>query len=265
MSIIQGTAKSGGTVAASFYDYPIGDSLRFDGSSYLSRDYTSTNGTTQFSNIIFSAWAKMSDTSATDRMFLFATDKATNGTQEGTSGNATDRGGNGYVFGWDNNSTVYTVSYGGESSFPSTGKYRDPSAWYHLVLHIQGNSFKIYINNSLVVNTSADSTRDSFNFRKSTIGAYNAVNYYSDSDVIASFFKGYLANVHCIQNSTNAVPSLPSGASNWAEAFGETKDDIWVPKEYTGSYGTNGFHLDFADSSNIGNDVSGNNNDWTVN
>ena len=41
------------------------------------------------------------------------------------------------------------------------------------------------------------------------------------------------------------------------------KEGIWIPKEYEGSFGSNGYHLDFADSSALGNDVSGNNNDWT--
>ena len=33
--------------------------------------------------------------------------------------------------------------------------------------------------------------------------------------------------------------------------FGETRssDGVWVPKEYSGTYGTNGFHLNFSDSS----------------
>ncbi len=41
--------------------------------------------------------------------------------------------------------------------------------------------------------------------------------------------------------------------------------NIWEPIAYTGTYGNNGFRLDFADSSALGNDVSGNDNDFTVN
>jgi hypothetical protein len=48
-------------------------------------------------------------------------------------------------------------------------------------------------------------------------------------------------------------------------SFGETKSGIWVPKAYAGSYGTNGFYLSFADSAAIGDDLSGNGNDWTAN
>ena len=51
--------------------------------------------------------------------------------------------------------------------------------------------------------------------------------------------------------------------------FGEINDDgIWDPKKFTGSFGTNGFYLKFADNSSnaaLGTDSSGNSNTWTVN
>jgi hypothetical protein len=48
------------------------------------------------------------------------------------------------------------------------------------------------------------------------------------------------------------------------EDFGEFKSGVWVPRKYTGPYGTNGFHLDFNDAANLGKDVSGNDNDFTT-
>ena len=53
------------------------------------------------------------------------------------------------------------------------------------------------------------------------------------------------------------------------ESFGKTDPDtgVWVPIEYTGTYGTNGYHLDFQDDSTVtalGYDVSGNNNHFTT-
>jgi len=65
---------------------------------------------------------------------------------------------------------------------------------------------------------------------------------------------GYLANIHFVD-----------GQALDANSFGGTVSDIWVPKAYSGTYGTNGFHLDFADANNIGNDVSGRGNHWTAN
>ena len=53
-------------------------------------------------------------------------------------------------------------------------------------------------------------------------------------------------------------------------SFGETSTTTgsWIPKKYTGSYGTNGFKLNFSDTSAataaaIGKDSSGNGNNWT--
>jgi hypothetical protein len=50
-----------------------------------------------------------------------------------------------------------------------------------------------------------------------------------------------------------------------ADNFGELSDGIWVPKDPStiSSFGTNGFWLDFSNGADIGNDASGNNNDFT--
>ena len=37
---------------------------------------------------------------------------------------------------------------------------------------------------------------------------------------------------------------------------------MWIPKQYTGSFGGNGYHLKFENASDLGNDSSGNNNDF---
>ena len=50
-------------------------------------------------------------------------------------------------------------------------------------------------------------------------------------------------------------------------SFGEFDSDsgIWKPKDVSGlTFGTNGFYLDFEDSSSLGNDAAGSNN-WTTN
>jgi hypothetical protein len=50
-------------------------------------------------------------------------------------------------------------------------------------------------------------------------------------------------------------------------SFGETDtlSGIWIPKTYTGTYGTNGFFLEFENSASLGTDSSGNGNNWTLN
>ena len=52
--------------------------------------------------------------------------------------------------------------------------------------------------------------------------------------------------------------------------FGETKEQIWIPKDVSNTlslsdFGTNGYYLNYADSSDLGKDVSGKGNHWTSN
>ena len=72
----------------------------------------------------------------------------------------------------------------------------------------------------------------------------------------ASYYSEYkLAEAHMFDGTTPAVTE-----------FGEFTDDgLWIPKTYAGSeaYGTYGYYLDFDDENDLGNDVSGNNNDRT--
>ena len=67
---------------------------------------------------------------------------------------------------------------------------------------------------------------------------------------------GYMAEVVIIDGT--ALDPTSFGAFN-------PVTNIWEPRGYAGTYGTNGFRLDFANSSALGNDVSGNDNDFTVN
>ena len=77
-----------------------------------------------------------------------------------------------------------------------------------------------------------------------------------------SLFNGYLANIHFID-----------GQALDADSFGESISDIWRPRPYTGDYGVNGFHLDFAGENMVYDsngkltqvlDASSNDNHWTA-
>jgi len=60
---------------------------------------------------------------------------------------------------------------------------------------------------------------------------------------------------------------LIDGTAYAADSFGEFDSDsgIWKPIDVSGlTFGTNGFYMNYADSSALGNDVSGNNNDYTT-
>ena len=139
--------------------------------------------------------------------------------------------------------------------------FRDPSAWFHITLRVDttqsssGDRIRIYINGTQETSFSTSTTPSqntdleinvsSHTFR---IGAYN-----NSGD----FFSGYLAEV-----------VFCDGQSLDPTSFGEFNSDsptIWQPIDVSGlTFGTNGFHLDFENSSALGNDVSGNDNDFSV-
>ena len=68
-------------------------------------------------------------------------------------------------------------------------------------------------------------------------------------------FRGYVSEFHFVDGTMKA-----------ASDFGRYNDNgVWIPKEYTGSHGSEGYYLDFADSGDLGDDESGNGNDFTEN
>jgi len=133
--------------------------------------------------------------------------------------------------------------------------FRDPSAWYHLVIACdssQGtaaNRIKIYINGvqetSFSTETYCNQDVD-IQLVKGTEVCLGAYNKASPSD----FFDGYLAEMVLIDGTQNAVTDFGE--------FDEDSPTIWKPKDVSGlTFGTNGFYLDFEDSSNLGNDANG--------
>ena len=136
-------------------------------------------------------------------------------------------------------------------------KFRDPSAWYHFVVSfdstnaISSERIKLYVN-GLRITDLAQETQPSLNYDsyvnatiEHRIGEYNS-KWYMD---------GYLAEIVLI-DGTALDPS----------SFGEyNSSNIWIPKDVSGlTFGTNGFHIDGRDSSDLGDDESGNGNDYTT-
>ena len=138
--------------------------------------------------------------------------------------------------------------------------FRDPAAWYHFVIVVDTTQA-----------TSTERVRIYVNGQRETIfSTENYPNQNQDTDwnnsgekmgigVNANGFGGsfgeyYAAEMHYLD-----------GYAYGPEYFGKFNDfDIWIPKKYTGSYGTNGFKIDGRDSGDLGDDESGNGNDFTV-
>ena len=136
---------------------------------------------------------------------------------------------------------------------------RDPSAWYHVVVHLDAanTTGKIYLNGveqSLEVSTAVVNTDHNFN----TTLEHLIGNEPSQSN----YFDGYMAEINFIDGQA-LTPS----------SFGETNSTTgqWVPINTSGlTFGTNGFRLQFADNSNttattLGKDTSGNGHNFTPN
>ena len=135
--------------------------------------------------------------------------------------------------------------------------FRDPSAWYHIVVVRNGTSLLIYVNGvsqTLTVSTGVNAA-GGYLFGASTEQRIGR------DQVNSAFFDGYLTECYLIDGQA-LTPS----------SFGETNavTGVWQPKKYTGTYGNNGFYLNFSDNSAataaaIGKDYSGNGNNWTPN
>ena len=151
------------------------------------------------------------------------------------------------------------VVHNGAIVLTTTQVFRDPSAWYHCVCvydtteSVDTDRFKIYINGAQVTAYTSGTfpTEDEAFSSWNTSGATNLV---ADGHSTYANYDGYLSEFHSID-----------GVAYGPTTFGEFDDyGVWRPIEVTGvTYGNNGFYLDFADSSALGNDVSGNDNDLT--
>ena len=243
MSLLQSNSKV--TTSTGFYDFPIEQSLRFDGSSYLSKSYTTS--ATDGRKGTWSLFAKITDFSDTRRCLLGS--YASPGYDSAIELGATASVGAGYI-----NSIYYSFGRTNPATFKTNEKLRDASAWYHLVFVWDTTipDTYCYINGNIA---SKVSTTQPVQYELSRFFGNGFTTYIgSMSSGSSQYYKGYMANIQFID-----------GQALNASSFGETKSGVWIPKAYTGSYGTNGFHLTFSNASDLGEDSSGNNNDWTVN
>ena len=227
--------------------YEIERSLRFNSgdSAHLTRTPSSASNSTTFT---WSAWIKVD--SSTSNQTLFS---------------ATSSGTLQYDFILTNNQLNV---YGIETVFVYDKKlsrvFRDPSAWYHLVVAFDTTDstaedrIKIYVNGErqtdFATNTNPSASRTT-GFNKTVEHSIGGRTNYSTGQ----YSNGYQTEINFIDGS-----QLGPGS------FGETDSatGAWIPKKYSGAYGTNGFYLNFSDNSGVtattlGKDSSGNGNNWT--
>jgi len=229
--------------------YEVDNSLRFNSGSsdYLSRTPASTTSQTTWT---YSTWIKISfDKSNYPRIFSAGTTTANH--FEITLMAEAD-GSELRIMG--DTASSRTLNW------TTAMKFRDPSAWYHLVVALdttqatQSNRLNVYINGSLFSTAGASSTlpsqNDTYVVNSTTEHNIGRSNPYGE------YYTGYMSETYLID-----------GQQLTPTDFGEFDEDsgIWKPIPYAGTYGTNGFYLEFKDSSALGDDTSGNGNDFTVN
>jgi len=229
--------------------YQIERSLRFNSADtpYLNRTPASASNRKTWT---WSGWVKRSKLGTNNMLFM--------GRSNGTNYDQIR---------WNSDDTIYFFGQNaGADSYRrnTTPVYRDVSSWYHIVGVLDttqataANRVKLYINGVQVTafSSSSDPTLNFDSYVNTTsvhlVGGNNLDGMYSDQ---------YMTEINFIDGQA-LTPS----------SFGETDSatGVWKPKKYAGTYGTNGFYLNFSDNSGttattLGKDSSGNGNNWTPN
>ena len=140
----------------------------------------------------------------------------------------------------------------GNGNWTTDAQYRDPGAWYHYVVSYNQGTVNTYVNGEL-------------QSQSVTIGGWSGA-------VDTAFNSNGVLMVVGPKTTTASVKSIYLAEYHWIDGqaldpsyFGETDSSTnqWVPKFYVGTYGTNGFYLNFSDSASLGADSSGNGNNFT--
>jgi hypothetical protein len=159
---------------------------------------------------------------------------------------------------------IFFMTISGVGNGATTAVFRDPSSWYHVVIRFDttqataADRVRIYINNVLQSLSSTLVLQNTdYGINNTTLHEIGRTKYSGP----ITYLDGYLTEIYMVD-----------GQSLDPSSFGEYNADtgVWQPKRYGGSYGTNGFYLNFSDNSNttaatLGADYSGNGNNWTPN
>jgi hypothetical protein len=219
----------GSAIPSAVSAYDIDNSLRFDDgdSAYLSRTPASEGDRKTWT---FSFWTKRGNLS--DYLSFI-------GAAQDSSNRDTLR--------FSNNDTLnFQWTRGGSSNeFFTDGVFRDPSAWYHIVLAVDttistpsANRVKMWVNGVVQTFSTANEPAEDGEFyinddRLQVIGARS-----TDGSAVSSYYDGYMAEVYFID-----------GTQYDADDFGELSSDTnqWIPKDASDlTFGTNGFYQKYG-------------------
>ena len=248
---------SGGNVIHTFtssgYLTPIkyaSRSLRFrsSASAYLNRTFSAVGNQQKFT---YSVWAK--------RGALGGTSIASSG----WSGSGATQGGGEFNFVTDQLNFNQQTNNAYDWRLFTNQVFRDPSAWYHIVIAVDttqataSNRVLIYVNGVQVTSFST-ATYPTLNLNTKFNATNQRIAAIDNGGSAYSFYDGYLTEFNFVDGQ-QLTPS----------SFGTFNSlGVWQPITYGGSYGTNGFYLTFGDNTStttLGYDTSPQGNNWTTN
>ena len=208
-------------------------------STYLSRTFSNTPTSDKICTI--STWFKRGDISSEKVLFSWLTASSRDGLR------------------FDGANNIIRLFFNGASSadLQSNSKYRDVSAWYHIVVAIDttqataSNRVKIWFNNEQVTSFSSV-TYPSQNYSIGW-GSARACNIGRDVSDTSGIYDGSMSHFHFID-----------GTAYEPTAFGEyDANGVWkINTSPSVTYGTNGFFI--LKNGNSVTDQSGNGNNFTV-
>jgi len=221
--------------------YDVANSVRLFSNTFLHKTPTGNSNKQVFT---FSTWLKRGNLTA--EMGIF------------TAGNDSNRNGFFTVMFTDADELNIQFYDGAFDDLKTNRKFRDTSAWYHIVVAVDttdgtaANRIKVYVNGvqeSSFASSDYPDQNQNFDINEDANDVYVGVRRNTGGSP-AGYYDGYIAEAVLIDGSQLA-----------ADQFGEFDEDsptIWKPIDVSGlTFGTNGFYLDFEDSGTLGNDVSG--------
>ncbi len=241
MSIIQ--AAGAGETSTGFYPHTIDNSLRFgDGDvGYLSRTFGTPTDSNKWT---LSLWVKSCGTGV---RFL---DVGGSAGSEDLIGIGTT----GYEQIYFNKRTSSSYDY----RVQTTQLLRDPSAWYHCMTVFDSDNSTSSDRQIIYINGARVTALDYSSYPSS--GAASRINTAVEHRIGTTVYSSSYDNDGYIAEMT-----FVDGQALTPTSFGETKAGIWVPINTSSlTFGNNGFRLQFKDSSSLGDDTSGNGNDFSV-
>jgi hypothetical protein len=239
METLQRTANRGSVSTG----YDVANSCKFekDNSERLQRSDSNIGTPTNADKFTFSIWIKRTELQSSGEDIFFC-------------GNA---GAVSTIFGFQNDVLKFRTN-SGDTEIKTNRLFRDTAAWYHIVVAYDSTD-----------STEADRVKFYVNgVEETSLGTANYPSLNADSEMYETNMSHFVGSPDGSQTAPGYYTELYflDGQVKQATDFGEfdSTSGIWIPKAYDGSFGNEGYYLDFEDASNLGLDVSGNSNNFNA-